>query len=120
MKKDTPTRKQVDARREQRTMAQRLTVWREGRRAAADAREAKRRKAAKARRKKESRGVDRVPERLRVDPPKPVYLIQHTAPNYAWRRARALSFGTEMATGTNQPVLAETLAELAHAHGASR
>lgn len=104
-KKDRPTRTQAAARRDQRTLAERLKVWREGRRDKARDLAAKRRKAeAKARKKsKATRGVDRVPERYRVTGPAPVYVVQHTDAPYRWRRRHALNTGRTLTSSDNQP-----------------
>jgi hypothetical protein len=89
------TRRQADALRQQRTLAERLTVWRDERRAAAH-------KRAKENRHTGPRGVDRVPDRLRVHPEPPAYLVKHTDANYRTRRDRALWSGG-LRTGSNEP-----------------
>lgn len=92
------TRRQKDALREQRSLGERLSVWREGRADAARTREAERRKADQAR----PRGVDRVPEQLRTRV-EPVTLVEHDHPTYRMRRARKNYLGGPLATGKNRP-----------------
>ena len=92
------TRRQVDALREQRTMAERLTIWREDRREAAR----KRNKEARKNRRTGPRGVNRVPERVRVHPAAPVAVVSYTDDNYRTRRNRALWSGG-LRAGKNQP-----------------
>lgn len=91
-KKTEPTRRQVDARREQREHGEQLVAWMRDRQAKAAK---KLRSLFKARRKAAvSRGVDRVPDQIKNAPKRSVdWLIFHDQPNRATRRRQALATG---------------------------
>lgn len=96
------TTRQREALRAQRTLAERLRVWREERRNAAIERNTKRRKAERVAREGK-RGIDRVPDKVKVAGLQPVQLVAHEHPTYRYRRNVALFYGSGLATGKNQP-----------------
>lgn len=85
--KGTPTRRQSQARRDQRGLRDNMSAWRETRRTAALKRLAERRKANQKEPKPK---------------PEPSWLVKHTDWNHRDRRELRRSFG-RMPRSTNQP-----------------
>lgn len=81
MKKNQPTATQADAIRRSKSLRDRMRTWFHDREVAAEKRKAAHRKAAQANRG--SRGVDRVPARLRGLAVRPEWVHQHAGHPYA-------------------------------------
>ena len=58
-----------------------------------------------------TRGIDRVPERLRVEQPAPEHVVEHTDAPHRDRRAMHINQGRAFRPGQNQPYVNPARAE---------
>lgn len=94
-----PKTRQKDAIRHQKARGEALREWLHERRIEAH----KRLTRAKQEAPVLPRGVDRVPERYRVETPEPQVLVEHAGPNYGERRNFSRSSGRSLPPSKNTP-----------------